>query len=294
VVKHVLTDAPHRSHEAGKALAASLAQEPGLNHVVVVSDGLHVNGSELVAGFREVLGTEVGVSGGLAGDAARFEETAVGLNEPAQPGQIVAIGLYGDNIAVGYASQGGWDPFGPERTITRSEGNVLYELDNEPALALYKRYLGDQAAELPASALLFPLTIGSDQPDYPPLVRTVLSVNEADQSMTFAGDLPQGRTARLMKANFDRLVTAAEEAAEQSIHQGSEIPPQAALLVSCVGRKLVLAQRVEDEVEAVANTLGEQATVTGFYSYGELAPHRVGKTCELHNQTMTITTFAER
>jgi hypothetical protein len=169
--------------------------------------------------------------------------------------------------------------------ITRSEGNVLYEIDNEPALALYKRYLGDQAAELPASALLFPLTISSEQPDYPPLVRTVLSINEADQSMTFAGDLPQGRTTRLMKANFDRIITAAEEAAEYSIHPHSELPPQAALLVSCVGRKLVLGQRVEDEVEAVGQTLGEQATLMGFYSYGELAPH---------NQTMTITTFAER
>ena len=72
---------------------------------------------------------------------------------------MVAVGLYGEHVKLGHGSKGGWDTFGPERIVTKSDGNVLYELDDKPALALYKEYLGDRAAGLPGSALLFPLAL---------------------------------------------------------------------------------------------------------------------------------------
>ena len=188
---------------------------------------------------------------------------------------------------------GGWDPFVPERKITRSSGNVLHELDGQSALALYKKYLGPQAAELPASGLLFPLSLRVRE-DETGIVRTILGINEEEQSITFAGDVPEGAYVRLMKANFDRLIDGASQAAQASYTTIGASSPDLAILISCVGRKLVLKQRIEEEVESVREILGDRTVLTGFYSYGEISPFSPSATCELHNQTMTITTFSER
>ncbi len=280
---------------AGRTLAIRLAQlsrNADLRHVIVLSEGLHVNGSDLVRAFRDNLPPNVAVTGGLSGDGARFEQTLVVAGGVAKPGMVVALGFYGSSFSVGYGSVGGWDPFGPDRLVTRSAGNVLYELDGQSALALYKKYLGDQARDLPASGLLFPLAIRTEEYDQG-LVRTVLSVDDDADSMTFAGDVPEGCNARLMKANFDRLIDGAVGAAKIS-HGTLDCHPEFALLISCVGRKMVLQQRIEEEVEGVREIVGPETVIAGFYSYGEIGPFSNSARCELHNETMTVTTFSER
>ena len=279
------------SRASGRSLAEQLA-DPQLGHVFVLSDGLQVNGSALVSGLLEGLPPGVQVTGGLSADGADFKQTGVLENAALHAGRVSAIGFYGAALRVGYGSMGGWDPFGPDRVITRSAGNVLYELDGKSALALYKRYLGDYAKDLPASGLLFPLLVHKSERD-PGFVRTILSVDEAAQSLTFAGDMPQGSLARLMKANFDRLIDGASGAASVTHEAMGRRPTELALLISCVGRKLVLQQRTEEEVEAVREVLGPNATLAGFYSYGEISPLTPGARCDLHNQTMTITTLSE-
>jgi len=281
------------SETAGERLAKSLQKE-GLVHVLVITDGLHVNGTKLVNGLTGNLSKDVVVTGGLVGDQDRFKETVVGLDGVAEPDTIAVVGFYGTNIKIGYGSMGGWDPFGPERLVTKSKDNVLYELDGQPALALYKRYLGDQAKDLPASGLLFPLSLRRRGKEGG-LVRTILSIDEKEGTMTFAGDVPEGDYVRLMKANFERLVDGAGGAANMTHESLKGINPELAILISCIGRKLVLKQRIEEETERVQEVLGKQATMTGFYSYGEICPVApTEKQCDLHNQTMTITTFSER
>lgn len=276
------------SYQCGTVLASAFPVA-GLRHVLVLSDGLRINGSELVRGLNDTLPASVSVSGGLAGDGTRFERTLVGLNGPPVEGTIAAIGFYGLGLTVRHGTYGGWDSFGLDRVITRSERNVLYELDGQPALDLYKKYLGEQAAELPGSALRFPLSIRIHEEDEP-VVRTILAVDEAHKSMTFAGDMPEGSFARLMKANFERIIDGSGRAA---VNAAGNIPAELALLISCVGRKLVLGQRVEEEVERVQEVFGAATVLSGFYSYGELSPLVAGAKCDLHNQTMTITTFSE-
>ncbi|SFU35003.1 FIST signal transduction protein [Pseudoduganella namucuonensis] len=284
-------DSAADSRHAGEALIHQLLGDR-LRHVLVFSDGLAVNGSELVQGLRATLPAGVNVTGGLAGDGADFGATVVLANAPAAPRQIAAIGFYGDRLRVGCGSVGGWDTFGPERRISRAEGNVLFDLDGESALTLYKTYLGSQADRLPSSALLFPLALHlPDSDTY--VVRTILGIDEERQCMTFAGDMPVGAFAQLMKANFNRLVDGAIAAAEDNRSQLDGAAPELAILVSCIGRKLVLQQRIEEEVEGVAEVLGAGAMLAGFYSYGEIAPHSALTRCELHNQTMTVTTFSE-
>lgn len=280
------------SYEAGCNLI-NMLDKSNLVHVFVLSDGLNVNGSELVKGLRVHLPEGVSVTGGLAGDGANFEETFIINNKAkSKTKTIAALGFYGNNIAVGYGSLGGWDSFGIERLVTKSKNNVLYELDGKPALSLYKSFLGeDYAKELPASGLLFPLNLRIKQDDTP-VVRTILAVNEADESLTFAGDIPEGSYVRLMKANFDRLIDGAVGAANNTLNLQTQ-NPDFAILISCVGRKLVLKQLVEEEVEGVCDVLGKNTILCGFYSYGEISPFSKDSKCELHNQTMTITTFKE-
>ncbi len=289
---HVMIGDVVNSFAAGEHLAKSLDKNE-LKHVFVLSDGLSVNGSDLVAGLTNLLPADVSVTGGLSGDGARFQETLVFSDDEPKRNVIVVLGLYGSRLKVGYGSSGGWDPFGPERLITRAEGNVLYELDGKSALALYKTYLGEHAEGLPATGLLFPLSIRTNHSGTA-VVRTILSVSEKDQSMTFAGDVSAGAYARLMKANSDRLIDGAAEAAKTSYEAAGAVSPELAVLVSCVGRKLVLKQRTEEEVESVRDIVGQETVLTGFYSYGEIAPFAPGARCDLHNQTMTITTFSER
>ncbi|MEK7581740.1 MAG: FIST N-terminal domain-containing protein [Patescibacteria group bacterium] len=283
------------SESAGKKLAAALPKE-GLVHAMIFSDGLSVNGTALVKGLFSEFPSNVSVTGGLVGDNSRFTETLLGLDKMPESKKLVCVGFYGSNIKIGYGSFGGWDSFGIPRTITKSKGNVLYELDGKPALPLYKEYLGELAKDLPSSGLLFPLSlkVKTDNGKEVELVRTLLAVDESTQSITFAGDMPEGVVARLMKANFDRVIDGASEAANMSIEALGGQEAELAILISCIGRKLVLKERTEDEIEAVREKIGSRAAIIGFYSYGEICPTApTERQCQLHNQTMTITTFRE-
>lgn len=280
------------SFDAGIHLMGQLPHT-GLKHVLVFSEGRHINGSELIKGINSTLPENVNVTGGLAGDADNFVITLVGLNQTPTTNTMVAVGLYSDVLQVGYGSVGGWDSYGPVRKITKSEGNKLYSLDDQPALELYKRYLGDLVADLPGSALLFPLSIKAED-NQPAVVRTILGIDEENQAMIFAGDIQQDADAQLMKANFDRIIEAAEDAAESSTQSITATNTELALCISCVGRKMILGPRTVEEVEQVREVLGDKPAIIGFYSYGELAPFRTTTKCELHNQTMTITLFSEQ
>lgn len=279
------------SYETGKTLMKELAADD-LTTLFVVSEGSFSNGSELVSGFNENNDRHIPITGGMAGDADRFQKTLVGLDDIPEEGNVVAIGFYGSRLHIGHSSFGGWDEFGRERVITRSDKNILYEIDGRNALDLYKEYLGPYVNELPGSALFFPLSMRVGDSDKS-LVRTILAISEEDKSMTFAGNLPQGSKVRLMKANFDRIINGSSVAATNSLSEGAKKSPELAILISCVGRKLILQERTYEEVKAAKNIFGPATVITGFYSYGEISPFNTDSNCELHNQTMTITTFTE-
>lgn len=290
-----MASAPAHSAEgsftAGQEIARQL-KDARLKGILVLSDGLNVNGSELVRGLNSQVPSSVVVTGGLAGDGDRFRRTWVLQDRRPQSGFVTAVGFYGDRIRIGHGSKGGWDRFGPERRVTKSKGNILFELDGRPALQLYKEYLGERADGLPATGLLFPLALRANQADSKSLVRTILAVDEGEQSLTFAGDIPEGAFAQLMKANFDRLVQGASEAASSTTLPAEGDSSTLAIAISCVGRRLVLGERTEEETEATLDVLPKGTQQVGFYSYGEISPYTTG-TCDLHNQTMTLTTLSE-
>lgn len=289
-------DSVSDSFKTGEKIAKQL-YEKDLRGIFVLSEGLNVNGSELVKGLNTVQDKNIIITGGLAGDGSRFQQTWGVFNGEIFKNNVIAVGLYGDHIQIGHGSRGGWDIFGPERRITRSKNNILYELDGHPALALYKEYLGDRASGLPATGLLYPLAIRKDAQDARQLVRTILAVDEKTQSLTFAGDMPMGYLAQLMRANFDRLITAADEAGALATKKifgiiDNQTKPVLAIAISCVGRRLLLGERTEEETESTLDSMPKGTQQVGFYSYGEISPYAAG-TCDLHNQTMTLTTLCE-
>lgn len=278
--------------EAGRSIARALA-EPDLKGVFVLADGLAVNGSELAKGLAGELPAGLPISGGLAADGDRFGQTWVIADKVPQAAHVVAVGFYGESADMACNHRGGWDVFGPEREVTRATGNVLYALDDQPALALYRKYLGERAGELPAAGLLFPLAIRNEQEADGMTVRTILGIDEAEQSITFAGDIPQGSFVRMMRANRDRLIDGAIGAADGVRPVAGAAGETLCLAISCIGRRLVLGQRCEEELEAVLDTLPKPCRMIGYYSYGELSPLSSGR-CDLHNQTMTLTLLGER
>jgi len=262
-----------------------------LKSILILSEGSFVNGTELINELIKQTDASVPIFGGLAGDEYNFEKTIVGLNAEPEQGKIVAIGFYGDNVLFGFGSEGGWSDFGPEREVTSSDKNVLYKIGDKLALDLYKEYLGKYAEELPGSSLYFPLSM-KENADSKPIVRTILAIDEEKKSMTFAGNIPEGSFVRFMKGNLDKLIDASYDAASKiAIRKSTN--PQFALMISCVGRKIVLGNRIEEEIEVVKDLLNQNTIIGGFYSYGEISPTLENVSCELHNQTMTITIISE-
>lgn len=281
------------SRAAGRRLGEQL-QSADLRAVLVLGPGVQINGSALVEGMVGVLGQAIPITGGLGGDGSAFKQTWTLGRDGVSSDRVVAIGLGGDDLIFGHGSFGGWEPFGPARKITRCTGNVLHELDGQPALEVYKRYLGNHASGLPASGLLFPFSmLGSDH-NAVGLIRTILGIDETSGSLILAGEILQDGYLKLMHATTDKLVGGAEAAAEAAAAMQDTPGDSLAILISCIGRKLVMGARVDEEVEAVADVLGNQAALCGFYSYGEISPFAPGASCKLHNQTMTITLISER
>lgn len=287
---NVLNSGDIDSHKTGKELIEQFPED-GLKFVFVVSEGSFVNGSQLAVGMNSATEDNLLITGALCGDAARFEKTVSSYNELPKEGEIVAIGLYGETLEVSFATNGGWTPFGPERMVTKSKNNILYEIDGKPALDLYKTYLGEKSKELPGAALLYPLKVKTSD-DSKSIVRTILNIDEEENSMILAGDIKEGSHVQLMMTNVDSIVDAAEIGATKALGVRQN-KPELAILVSCIGRKLVLDQRVEEEVEEVMDVVGEDTTICGFYSYGEIAPFIGELNCQLHNQTMAITLISE-
>lgn len=280
---------PSESRAVGAALAHKLGADD-LRAVLVFSDGLNVVGSELVFGLKSVLPASVRVAGGLAGDMDRFRSTFTVDTSGLKERTVVAVGLYGKKLVVTNGTAGGWIPFSGELKVTSAAGNIVRELDGRPALSCYKSFLGQSASELPAVGLKFPLLVRNCDTCDIWTIRSVLGINESDQSLIFAGNIDQGAVVRLMYADRNAVINAAGTACDLAYARASG--SKVAIGVSCVGRRLVLGERVNDELAAASASLPTGTRLIGFYSYGEICPHRSGE-LEFHNQSFTVTVLGE-
>lgn len=275
------------SHRVGCDVVRELLA-PDLVHIFVLCDGLLVNGSHLVDGMRETLPAHVSVTGGLAGDGMDFYRSIVGLNADIGIRRVVAIGFYGSRLQVGHGCCSGWSPYGDECVVTRSEDNLLFELDGKPALERYCEQHGADATADPLATMHFPVHMMDAEAAA--VVRASHMIDRETGVIEFAGEMPTGARVRFLQASPDDLISGAVAAAEQTLALGT---PELVLCIDCIGRRVVLGANAAREVSRVRGTYPSSSVFTGFYSYGEIAPSDGEAGCQFHNQTMTITTLRE-
>jgi len=291
VYNEVRVFSPKDSEAAGKELIEKFDHE-GLKHIYVISEGLNVNASDLVSGLKSYTSPNFSITGGLAADGYKAQKTFVLTNDFVfEQNVIVAIGFYGEDLKVGFGVLEGLNSLGVDRIITKSEKNVVYEIDEEPALDLISRLLGT-TNNVSDSIMLLPLSVREKVTDRD-VIRSIKGFDKIENSITFTGNMPEGSYVRLMRTNIDRLINAAEGAAEVSIEPIGNTHTDLCLVTSCVGRRRFFKELVEEEIVAVRDVIGEDATITGFYSYGEISPIISSTVCDLHNQSIVVTSFSE-
>lgn len=265
------------------------AHDPSL--LVVFPDGLQVNSTQFLLGIQDVLGKSFPIVGGVAADTGEFTRTFQYRDREVFSGGAAAVALRG-SISLATAARSGWYPVGASRICTRMEGgNVCLELDRQPALALYKEYLGARAAEMPLVSAEYPIGVISSPEGTQRLpegelllLRSIKGVDEARQAIIFGGDLPQGSEVRMTSATKEDVMKGADEATERACAAMPE--PSLALIFNCMARKVVLGPRYKQELSAPLRRLGERVPAIGFYTYGELSPVQ-GVTMH-HDETFTI------
>lgn len=283
----------HEHKELGtKLVRALLAYRTDLKHVIVFSDGIQVDGPAFAAGLAGYLPSGVFATGGLAGDGLRFQNTLVGLGRDIKPRQVVAVGLYGEQIDVQFETAGGWEPFGPTLEVNAADGHVLKKVEGERALDLYRRYLGDRVACLPVDALHYPFQVVSDK--QLPVIRSVVAYDETAGTLTLSGRIAPKDTLQLCR-------TTGEELVERSRKHAIKTPPASslnhrlALVVGSIGRRHLLKERSAEDLAAARHLFGRDVKTLGFYAYGELGPTPAkGRGCMLHNQTLAVTVLSEK
>jgi hypothetical protein len=275
---------------AGRALAAELKGE-GLKAVFALADAFSFNGSDLVNGLSSALPPDVVLSGGMAGDdGALGRATRAGLDCNPCDGGVVAIGFYGSALRVSNGVAGGWEPLGPSRRITRAQGQVCYELDGQPALDVYEAFVGNAGT---TARLRHPFCIKPSADSEQDVIWEVVGVDRENKGLVFIDAVPEGSWAQVMRGADENLVKGAAEAARIATADGSGSGADSlGLVVSCIGRKWVMGQRVGDETEAVQETTDAAPTI-GFFSYGEVAPHAKTGVCTLHHASISVTMLSE-
>lgn len=279
-------------HEQGEQLAQQL-RGLGLKHVLLFASGLHANVSAFLDGLSNSLPRQATISGGIASDTD-YSKPLCWHNETTYEQGFVAIGLYSECLQIGYGSFSGYDRFGSLRTITRAQDNCVYEIDGQPALQLYQRYLGDYAAELPNSAQLLPLYLRHPNDNEKSIVRSISGFDEDSGCLFFNGDMPEGNQVYLMKGNADGLIEGALIAALLAKESFRDLwEPEVTLCIAGSGRPMILGPREEDELEKITDNIGDHGYVVGFYGFGEIAPNRHDPGHSLNNQSISITTMTE-
>lgn len=270
--------------------------EDKLSGILVFTKGLVFNGDQFAKGINSKNNKNVLIGGGMAGDP-EVKDTWVISKQGKRTQAVVAVGFYGDNFQMMISTESGITPLGVERTVTKSDKNILYEVNHKPALEFYREFLGDNFKDLTKSAIQYPIAVSKDYKiSQAELVRTPYTINEKDQSVTFTGEVPEGLQIRLMMAGSENMVSGSEKAAQDTKTRIKKAKgdPAFVLLVSCASRKMVMGEFTEEEIDMVQTVLGQKDyTISGYYAFGEIVSAQ-GGTCVLQNQTINLISFYEK
>jgi hypothetical protein len=262
---------------------ASQFKKPGF---ILLSGGLHANGEDLVKGVLSAAGPDTPVFGGLAGDDEIFKETLAFTSGEYTHNGVGVLVVDRDRIELSGMATSGWIGIGSEKKITKASGNVVYTIDNEPALEVYKKYLNITDDDLPRIGVDYPLMLMRE--DGSSVLRAVMDLDRKSKALVFAGTVPEDSTVRFSSsAGFEVI-----ERVKKDIDTFSQISPEADLLIlfSCMARHLALGPMVDDEILAAYNQWN--VPLIGFFTYGEIGKNVNGR-CDFFNETFTLSTLKE-
>ncbi|MBS2013279.1 MAG: FIST C-terminal domain-containing protein [Deltaproteobacteria bacterium] len=293
---HAPVTATADAFSVGQQIAKKLSK-PSLRGVLAVGDGLEVDGAEFVRGLNSALDQSIALFGGLAGDGTRFKRTWVLAGPSIKSGLVAAVGFYGEHVVITQSTRYGWNKVGPERTVTRSDGRVIYELDGKPALDVYEEAIaaankGSGGGVMP---IMLPLAVRATARHEKSLVRSVMGVEAQKRCLRLAVDIPQGYLVQPLVGEQAALVSASKDAAVAA-KEGASVAGSDTFVfaVSHAGRRAVLGAKAGDEIAAAVGALaGDSKTHSvGFYGYGEIAASAPGHS-DLHNQSISVTLVME-
>jgi hypothetical protein len=277
------------SEAAGRKLVASLSTTP--RYLQIFSDGLTGNGCALLKGITDSFGINVPVAGGAAGDNGDFRKTLQFDRGRIYSDAVCGIAFYGD-FQLGTAVRSGWMPIGLSKQVTKAHGKVVYELNGEPALNVFERFLGQHAEKLPAIGVEYPLGFmkpaSGVQQDHQYILRATMSVDRKERSITFAGEIPEGAMVNLTCGDKDSVLAATDIAAREARSAIGDATPEIIFCYSCMARRIVLGSRIGEEIDRIRMQFGPQVPILGFYSYGEYCPIGAAACNNLHNETITL------
>lgn len=289
------------SYAAGMAAAKQVKEKSvkELSLVMTFLDGLAENGAAVVRGIQEVLGKDMPIVGGSAGDDFLFKKTFQYYNDQIMTNAVINIGFSGE-FFFGVGVRHGWKPIGLPMKVTEAKGSRIIKVNDRSALSIYEDYFGKKAEELirePIARMAYTYPLGmSVKGSEELLIRDVVIANEQGE-ITCAAEIEEGSEIRLMLGEEERAILAAQEAAKQALSQLKGVEPKAIFVFNCMARKKLLGANIKNEIDAIQEVLGKQVPMIGFYTYGEVAPMagEIGPKCfsVFHNETMTLMVLGE-
>jgi len=274
------------SYRLGQEIASWVNDVYETPALLVLSAGLQADGEALVNGVIESIENDIPFFGGLAGDDLKMQGTYVFTETEIFDMGVLALAIDNSKVEVDGLAVSGWKGIGTIKTITKSDGNVVQMIDDQPALDVYSRYLNINFGDDHTLAAEYPLLVMRDDGSF--VLRAAMLINP-DKSMVYAGSVPQGSKVQFSVPPSNEIIEFALE--NLSRFKQNRSGADAVILFSCKGRHLALGPIIEDEIAAIYNLWG--VPMTGFFTYGEIGPSGSGR-CDFHNNTLTLVTLRER
>jgi len=278
--------------ECGSKFINKIEQD-NLKHIFLLSDQHLLIEQEFLDGMNANSDAAVSITGGLSSNSEFDDSKGLIINGKLDTNKAIAVAFYGESLKVGYHAVAGWNSYGSEHLVTNSSEKKILEIDDQPALDWYNSHFNENdIKKIKNIGIKYPIKIRNSE-NTSPVLRSPEHFDESDKSINLLSDISKGSYIRVMKADKDRVINGAENAAKKIIENYNH-QHELAILISCKGRKLLLNGSTSEEVEAVVDQFPESTITTGFYSNGEISPFYKKTKCSYHNLTMCITTISEQ
>jgi len=261
---------------------------------IIASGWLSQDGEKIIEGITKGYGSDVAIFGGMAGDDLKLEGPVVFTNKNGSDKGLLGLIIDEDKIEINGIATCGWKAIGTTKTITKSTGNIVYTIDDKPALDTIIKYLGveidfDAGKEIVTQiGAYYPLQM--ERENVAPVMRTAMFANREDRSLICAGNVPQGSKVRFsLPPDFDAIEKVVEECIE--LKNEKQLQADALIMFSCISRHLSFGILMKEEIDQVQQVWG--APLAGFFSYGEYGKSKTGKH-EFHNNTCCVVVLKEK